>query len=129
MDGAWACRNLPDLLGFSGQFARLLQISSGRRELLRPPPHVSGMTKPKRAALDYASELTQEKQVSPATFAQLACHFSERQICEIVWLVASQHYYNMTNIELNIHSDMLCDVSKKWKAEHRSGNCPVIVAA
>jgi hypothetical protein len=42
-------------------------------------------------------------------------YYSERQICEIVWLVASEHFYNMTNIGLNIESDMLCDISGKKK--------------
>jgi hypothetical protein len=27
--------------------------------------------------------------------------------------VASEHLYNITNIGLNIHSDMLCDISRK----------------
>jgi len=27
--------------------------------------------------------------------------------------VATEHVYNMTNIGLNIHSDMLCDLAKK----------------
>jgi alkylhydroperoxidase family enzyme len=66
-----------------------------------------------RAALDYVSELTTDKKVDPNTFARMASHYSEREICEIVWLVASEHFYNMNNIGLNIHSDMLCDVSKK----------------
>jgi alkylhydroperoxidase family enzyme len=66
-----------------------------------------------RAALDYVSELTRGKQVSPETFARLARHFNERAICEIVWLVASEHFYNMTNIGLNIHSDMLCDIARR----------------
>ena len=66
-----------------------------------------------RAALDYVSELTRDKSVKPATFERLRRHFSERQICDIVWLVASEHFYNMTNIGLNIHSDMLCDLSRK----------------
>jgi len=66
-----------------------------------------------RAALDYVTELTKEKKVNPETFARMARYFSERQICEIVWLVATEHVYNMTNIGLNIHSDMLCDISKK----------------
>jgi len=66
-----------------------------------------------RSALDYVTELTQEKKVSPDTFARMARYYSERQICEIVWLVASEHIYNMTNIGLNIHSDMLCDITKK----------------
>jgi hypothetical protein len=39
--------------------------------------------------------------------------YSEREICEIVWLVASEHFYNITNIGLNIHSGMLCDISRK----------------
>jgi alkylhydroperoxidase family enzyme len=66
-----------------------------------------------RAALDYVTELTRDHNVKPATFERLAKHYSERAICEIVWLVASEHMYNMTNIGLNIHSDMLCDISKK----------------
>jgi len=66
-----------------------------------------------RAALDYVTELTRDKKVNPATFERLATHFSERAICEIVWLVASEHVYNMTNIGLNIHSDMLCEIGRK----------------
>jgi len=70
-----------------------------------------------RAALDYVTELTREKKVGPEAFANLAQYFSEREICEIVWLVASEHIYNITNIGLNIHSDMLCDISRKQKAK------------
>lgn len=69
-----------------------------------------------RAALDYVTELTKEKKVDPETFARMAKHFSERAICEIVWLVATEHVYNMSNIGLNIHSDMLCDISKARSA-------------
>jgi alkylhydroperoxidase family enzyme len=70
-------------------------------------------TDAERAALDYVTALTKEKKVDPETFARMARYFSERQICEIVWLVATEHVYNMTNIGLNIHSDMLCDISKQ----------------
>jgi alkylhydroperoxidase family enzyme len=69
-----------------------------------------------RAALDYVTELTKDKKVNPETFDRMTRHYSEREICEIVWLVASEHVYNMTNIGLNIHSDMLCDLSKRLKA-------------
>lgn len=69
-----------------------------------------------RAALDYVTELTKNRTVNPETFAHLAQYYSEREICEIVWLVASEHLYNMTNIGLNIHSDMLCDITKKNKS-------------
>jgi alkylhydroperoxidase family enzyme len=70
-------------------------------------------TDAERAALDYVTELTKGKTVSHEVFARLSRHYSERQICEIVWLVASEHFYNMSNIGLNIHSDMLCDISRK----------------
>jgi alkylhydroperoxidase family enzyme len=69
-----------------------------------------------RAALDYVTELTREKKADPETFARLAKYYSEREICEIVWLVASEHVYNMTNLGLNIHSDMLCDIRRKKAA-------------
>lgn len=69
-------------------------------------------TDAERAALDYVTELTKDKQVNPATFARMARYYSEREVCEIVWLVASEHLYNLTNIGLNIHSDMLCKIKR-----------------
>ncbi len=73
-------------------------------------------TDTERAALDYVTELTRDKKVNPDTFARVSRHYSERAICEIVWLVASEHIYNLTNIGLNIHSDLLCDISRKKMA-------------
>lgn len=70
-------------------------------------------TDKERAALDYITELTQHKTVSAIIFKRMAAYYSEQEICEIVWLVASEHLYNITNIGLNIHSDMLCDISKR----------------
>jgi len=70
-------------------------------------------TDAERAMLDYVTELTRDKKVNPDTFARMARYYTERQICEIVWLVASEHLYNITNIGLNIHSDMLCDTARK----------------
>jgi len=66
-------------------------------------------TPAERAALGYVSELVEHRSVSPATFAELSRHYSEREICDIVWLVASEHVYNMTNIGLGIGSDGLCE--------------------
>jgi alkylhydroperoxidase family enzyme len=68
-----------------------------------------------RALLDYVTTLTRDKKVDLETFARLRNHYSERSICEIVWLVASEHVYNISNIGLNIHSDMLCDIARKKK--------------
>ena len=66
-----------------------------------------------RAALDYVTELTRDRKVATETFERLRKQYSERQICEIVWLVASEHFYNLTNLGLNIHSDMLCDIARR----------------
>ena len=66
-----------------------------------------------RAALDYVTELTRDKHIAPETIARLKGLFSEREICEIAWLVAGEHVYNMINIGLNIHSDMLCSVPNR----------------
>jgi alkylhydroperoxidase family enzyme len=77
-------------------------------------------TQADRAVLDYVTELTRDKQVHPDTFERMANYFSEREICEIVWLVASEHFYNITNIGLNIHSDMLCDIRKQKKSSHKA---------
>lgn len=73
-------------------------------------------TEGEKAVLDYVTELTRDKKVDPEVFARMRAHYSERQVCEVVYLVASEHVYNMTNIGLNIHSDMLCDIAKKKKA-------------
>jgi alkylhydroperoxidase family enzyme len=81
-------------------------------------------TDAERAALDYVTELTKDKKVNPEFFARLASYYSEREICEIVWLVASEHLYNLTNIGLNIHSDMLCDISRKQKMEGTTSSVP-----
>lgn len=81
-------------------------------------------TEAERAALDYVTELTKTKQVKPETFSRMAKHYSEREICEIVWLVATEHVYNMTNIGLNIHSDMLCDLSRKKYTAQTDADSP-----
>jgi alkylhydroperoxidase family enzyme len=78
-------------------------------------------TDAERAALDFATKVTKNKEVDPDTFGSLARYYSEREICEIVWLVASEHLYNVTNIGLNIHSDMLCDISRKTREENARG--------
>jgi alkylhydroperoxidase family enzyme len=72
-------------------------------------------TDAERAALDYATELTTGKTVEPETIAQLKEHYSDAQICGIVWLVASEHLYNLTNIGLGIGSDGLCELAAQQR--------------
>lgn len=66
-----------------------------------------------RVALDFTTELTEHKHVSPDTFAQLSRHYSEREICEIVWLISSEHLYNLNNLGLGIGSDGLCQIGDR----------------
>jgi alkylhydroperoxidase family enzyme len=65
-----------------------------------------------RAALDFASELTERKRVSPGTFEALSRHYSEREICEINWIVATNHLFNINNLGLGIGSDGLCEINR-----------------
>ena len=96
-------------------FAVKASMNEAKFDALEQYSTSSLFTERERAALDYATELTRNKKVNPETFARMTRYYSEREICEIVWLVASEHVYNMTNIGLNIHSDMLCDISRKKK--------------
>lgn len=97
-------------------FAIKKMMSEAKFDALDEYRTSSLFTDAERAALDYVTELTNKKKATPDTFACLSRHYSEREVCEIVWLAASEHLYNMTNIGLNIQSDMLCDTSKKRKA-------------
>jgi len=77
-------------------------------------------TDAERSALDYVTELTTNKKVSSVTFARLAERYSEREICDIVWLVASEHLYNISNIGLNIGSDGFCELNTKSRSKRPS---------
>jgi alkylhydroperoxidase family enzyme len=66
-----------------------------------------------RAALDFASELTGHKHVSPDTFERLSRHYPEREICEINWVVATNHLFNINNLGLGIGSDGLCEINRR----------------
>ncbi len=72
-------------------------------------------TAAERAALDYTTQLTRERKVDASTFDRLAGFFSEREICDIVYLVASEHLINLLSIGLNVRSDMICDIARKQK--------------
>ena len=96
-------------------FATESSINVGKLDALDRYRDSPLFSEAERAALDYVTELTRDKQVQPGTFAGMSRFYSERAICEIVWLVASEHLYNLTNLGLNIHSDMLCDIQRKKK--------------
>jgi alkylhydroperoxidase family enzyme len=66
-----------------------------------------------RAALDFATELTEHKNVGPGTFAALSRFYSEREICEINWVVSTNNLFNLNNLGLGISSDGLCELSQR----------------
>lgn len=68
-----------------------------------------------KAVMDYVGELTKNRKIDPQTFNRMAKYYSEREICEIVWVAANENFVNLTNIGLNIHSDMLCEIKPKNK--------------
>ncbi len=90
-------------------------MNPAKFDLLEDYGSSSLFTAADRAALDYATQLTREKKVDPSTFDRLAQHFSEREICDIVYLVASEHLINILSIGLNVRSDMICDIARKQK--------------
>ena len=49
----------------------------------------------------------------PALREAVARYYNEREICDIVWLVASEHINNMTNIGLGIGSDGFCELAQQ----------------
>jgi alkylhydroperoxidase family enzyme len=65
-----------------------------------------------RAALDFATELTEHKHVSADTFETVQRHYSEREICELTWVVSTNHLFNINNLGLGIGSDGLCELSR-----------------
>lgn len=69
-------------------------------------------TTKEKTLLDFVTVLTKERRMDKDLFDRLAAHYDERNICEIVWVVATEFYYNIGNIALNIHSDLLCDLAK-----------------
>ncbi len=68
-----------------------------------------------RAALDYVTRLTLDRKVGPSTFDAMAKHFSEREICDIIFVVATEQLFNVLSNSLNVRSDMICDIAKKQK--------------
>jgi alkylhydroperoxidase family enzyme len=88
-------------------------MNQAKFDALENYPTSALFSEAERALLDFVTLLTKERRMDPETFAKLAKHYSEREICEIAWIVSTEFYYNIGNIALNIHSDMLCDIMKK----------------
>ncbi len=66
-----------------------------------------------KVLLDFVTRLARDRKMDADLFNKLAQHYDDRSICEIIWIVATEFYYNIGNIGLNIHSDMICDIARK----------------
>jgi len=73
-----------------------------------------------KALLNFVTRLTRDRKMEKELFDELSKHYDERSICEIIWITASEFYYNIANIGLNVHSDMLCDLVKMRKGQKAS---------
>jgi alkylhydroperoxidase family enzyme len=73
----------------------------------------SRFSEKEKVLLDYVTSLARDRKVDKEMFDKLAKHYNEREICEIAWITATEFYYNIGNIGLNVHSDMLCDITKR----------------
>lgn len=49
--------------------------------------------------------------MSDATYGELAKHFSEREIVEIVWANAVGNYFNLIAVPLGLESDGLAELA------------------
>ena len=63
-----------------------------------------------RAALRYAAEIVETRNATDATFDGLRAHFDERQIVELVWLVAFTFQHNLIARPLGLQSDGFCEL-------------------
>ena len=63
-----------------------------------------------KAALAYVDEVVEQGVSSEETTSRLKQLFSEREIVEITWLNAVEHYYNMMNRPLGIGLGDTCEV-------------------
>lgn len=66
-----------------------------------------------RAALAFAEEATRKREVSDASYGELAEHFSEREIVEIVWVNAAGNYFNLIAVPLGFESDGLAELAMR----------------
>jgi alkylhydroperoxidase family enzyme len=73
-----------------------------------------------RAALAYADEVTDRRQASDETFAELKRHFTDVEIVELTWLVAIENYFNLMKLSLQLGSDGLQELAEQQVAGRRS---------
>lgn len=78
----------------------------------------SRFSEKEKVLLDFVTRLARDRKMEKELFDKLAKHYDERSICEIVWITATEFYYNIGNIGLNVHSDSLCDIAKMRKHQH-----------
>jgi hypothetical protein len=73
-------------------------------------------TDAERAALDYVTELTKDKKLTPTLLRASPAIIPSVRSARSSGSLPASICNNMTNIGLNIHSDVLCDLNKKRKA-------------
>ena len=65
-----------------------------------------------RAALRFASEVTETRDASDETWEQLRKHFGEREALEVLVMTAISNFYNTLNVPLRIEEDGLRELAE-----------------
>ncbi len=100
-----------------------LQRSSLRCALGVPDEPFVRSPRARRPGLRYRADRRQRG--LSGTGARIRHYYNEREICDIVWLVASEHLANITNIGLNIDPDPLGELGPHSSAEEPTTSLPV----
>jgi AhpD family alkylhydroperoxidase len=87
------------------------KLGTAKFEALADYRGSSAFDERERAALAFAEEATRNREVSDATYGELAKHFSEREIVEIVWTNAVGNYFNLLAVPLGLESDGLAELA------------------
>jgi alkylhydroperoxidase family enzyme len=83
------------------------RIGSARFRELLDAQRSSAFSPREKAALAYAASLEAAPRVDRALLTTLRDHFDEREVVEIIWVCAVEHYYSLITLPLGISSDNL----------------------
>ncbi|MEM9070516.1 MAG: carboxymuconolactone decarboxylase family protein [Myxococcota bacterium] len=83
------------------------RIGKERFEGLLDPEASPHLGEKERAVLAYAAAVEKDLHVEDAVFARLRRSFSEREVLEVVWIVAVERYFHSMALPLRIGSDHL----------------------
>jgi len=89
------------------------KLGTDKFEALADYRSSSAFSERERSALAFSEEATRDREVSDATYAELAKHFSDEEIVEIVWVNAIGNYFNLIAVPLGFESEGLAELARR----------------